>query len=145
MERTDYTGDIVLSVPSEDKYIRLLDLVVFHVAKEMDFAEEAAQQLNLAVIEAATNAMRHGNCGDPGKAIQIRFCIAEDKLTVCIKDCGAGFDLEKIGDPLIPENVMKPCGRGVFLMKTLMDEVEYCMNGNSGTEVRLVKYKNPQE
>jgi serine/threonine-protein kinase RsbW len=141
MERTDNTGEVVLSIPSEDRYIYLLDLVISYASKEMGFDEETTQQVNLAIIEAGTNAIKHGNGGDPGKTARFRFCIAEDKLTVFVRDCGSGFDLEDIGDPLSPENFMKPCGRGIFLMNALMDEVEYNMTENSGTEVRLVKYK----
>ena len=141
MKRTDHKGEVVLSIPSEDKYIYLLDLVVSYASKEMGFDEETTQQVNLAVIEAGTNAIKHGNGGDPEKAAQFRFRIAEDKLTVFVRDCGSGFDLEDVGDPLSPENFMRPCGRGIFLMNALMDEVEYNMDENSGTEVRLVKYK----
>ena len=142
MERTDHKGEIVLSIPSEDRYIYLLDLVVSYVTKEMEFDEETTEQVNLAVIEAGTNAIKHGNGNDPGKTAQFRFCIAEDKLTVFVRDSGPGFDPEDVGDPLSPENFMKPCGRGIFLMNALMDEVEYDTGGNRGTEVRLVKYKN---
>lgn len=142
METTDHTGEIVLSIPSEDRYIYLLDLVVSYAAKEMGFDEETMEQVNLAVIEAGTNAIRHGNGNDPGKTVHFRFRMAEDKLIVFVKDCGPGFDPESVGDPLSPENFMKPCGRGIFLMKALMDEVEYNMDENCGTEVRLVKYKD---
>lgn len=142
METTDHTGEIVLSIPSEDRYIYLLDLVVSYAAKEMGFDEETTEQVNLAVIEAGTNAIKHGNGSDPGKAAQFRFRMAENKLTVLVKDCGSGFDLQSVGDPLSPENFMKPCGRGIFLMRALMDEVEYNINEDSGTEVRLVKYKD---
>jgi serine/threonine-protein kinase RsbW len=141
-ERTDHKGEIVLSIPSQDKYIYLLDLVVSYASKEMDFDEETAEQVNLAIIEAGTNAIRHGNKNDPEKATQFRFQITQDKLTVFVKDCGPGFDPEDVGDPLSPENFMKPSGRGIFLMKALMDEVEYRIDKGSGTEVRLVKYKN---
>jgi serine/threonine-protein kinase RsbW len=145
MERTDHKGEVVLSIPSEDRYIYLLDLVISYAAKEMGFDEETTQQVNLAVIEAGTNAMKHGNGNDPGKAAEFRFRIAEDKLTIFVKDCGSGFDLESVGDPLSPENFMRPCGRGIFLMNALMDEVEYNMDEDSGTEVRLVKYKNRED
>ena len=141
-ERTDHKGEIVLSIPSQDKYIYLLDLVVSYASREMDFDEETAEQVNLAIIEAGTNAIRHGNKNDPDKTAQFRFQIAKDKLTVFVKDCGPGFDPEDVGDPLSPENFMKPSGRGIFLMKALMDEVEYRIDEGSGTEVRLVKYKD---
>ncbi len=143
MEITNHAGEIVLSIPSEDRYVYLLDLVVAYVAKEMEFDEETTEQVNLAIIEAGTNAIRHGNGNDPEKTTLFRFCLEEDKLTVSVKDCGSGFDPEEVGDPLSPENFMKPCGRGIFLMHALMDKVEYDVDESSGTEVRLVKYKDP--
>jgi serine/threonine-protein kinase RsbW len=145
MERTDHKREIILDIPSEDKYIYLLDLVVSYITKEMEFGEEITEQINLAIIEAGTNAIRHGNRNDPEKTAQFRFLISEDKLTVFVKDRGSGFDPESVGDPLSPENFMKPCGRGIFLMRALMDEVEYNTSENSGTEVRMVKYKSSKK
>ena len=144
MERINHTGEIALNIPSEDKYIYLLDLVISYVAKEMEFDEETREQVNLAIIEAGTNAIKHGNGSDPKKTTLFRFCIEDDKLVVFVKDCGQGFDPEDVGNPLSPENFMKPSGRGIFLMKALMDEVEYSVKSGNGTEVRLVKYKNSQ-
>ncbi len=133
--------EITLNIPSEDKYIYLLDLVLSYITKEAGFDEETKEQINLAVIEAGTNAIKHGNKDDPSKHVNFRFCITEDSLTVFVKDSGSGFELEEVEDPLSPENFMKPCGRGIFLMKALMDEVEYNIKENTGTEVKLVKYK----
>lgn len=145
MKITNHTGEIALSIPSEDRYIYLLDRVVSYVAGEMKFDEETKEQVNLAVIEAGTNAMRHGNGNDPKKTVKFRFIIKGDKLVVLVKDSGSGFDPEDIEDPLSPDNFMKPCGRGIFLMRALMDEVEYNVISDNGTEVRLVKYRNSQE
>ena len=145
MERTNHTEEIVLSIPSENKYIYLLDIVVSYITKEMKFDAETTERINLAVIEAGTNAIKHGNGNDPKKITQFRFRIAEDKLTILVRDSGSGFAMENVGDPLSPENFMKPCGRGIFLMNALMDEVEYKIDEKCGTEVRMVKYKNPQE
>jgi serine/threonine-protein kinase RsbW len=142
MGKINHTGEIILSIPSEDKYVYLLDLVISYAAREMEFDEETREQVNLAVIEAGTNAIKHGNKNDPNKSAQFRFLIAEDKLTIFVKDCGTGFNPENVGNPLSPENFMKPSGRGIFLMKALMDEVEYFVEENVGTEVRMVKYKN---
>ena len=142
MGKTNNTREIVLSIPSEDRYVYLLDMVIAYVAKEMGFDEETTEQVNLAIIEAGTNAIKHGNKNDPAKTARFRFLISKDKLTVSIMDSGSGFDPENVGDPLSPENFMKPCGRGIFLMKALMDEVEYKISQKSGTEVRMVKYRN---
>ena len=145
METTNHTGEIVLSIPSADRYVYLLDLVVSYVAREMEFDEETLEQVNLAIVEAGTNAIRHGNANNPEKTTLFRFRIEEDRLIVFVKDSGTGFDPEDVGDPLSPENFMKPCGRGIFLMRALMDEVEYTIDEDSGTEVRLVKYRNSQK
>jgi serine/threonine-protein kinase RsbW len=141
MENTNHKGEIALSIPSEDKYVYLVDLVISYVSKEMEFDEETTEQVNLAIIEAGTTAIKHGNGNDPDKIAQFRFRIEDDKLIVFVKDCGPGFDPENVGDPLSPENFMKPSGRGIFLMKALMDEVDYNIEDGKGTEVRLVKYR----
>ncbi|MEK7397309.1 MAG: ATP-binding protein [Candidatus Poribacteria bacterium] len=133
--------EIVLDIPSEFKHIYLLDLVITYVSKEMDFDEETKEQVNLAVIEAGTNAIKHGNKRDPSKNVHFRFDICNDKLIVFVRDHGRGFDHCSIEDPLSPENFMKPCGRGIFLMKALMDEVDFVISDDSGTEVKMVKYK----
>ena len=139
------TEEIALSIPSEFKYIYLLDLVISYVSKEMKFDEETKEQVNLAVIEAGTNAIKHGNGNNPENPTHFRFCIAKDKLTIFIKDNGPGFNLDNVVDPLSPENVLKPSGRGIFLMNALMDEVDYNIQKGSGTEVKLVKYKNSKQ
>lgn len=135
------TREIVLDIPSEFRHIYLLDLVLSYIAKEMDFDEEIKEQINLAVIEAGTNAIKHGNKNDPAKSVHFRFDLSDNKLTVLVKDCGSGFEPDEIDDPLSPENFMKPCGRGIFLMKALMDEVEFKVSESCGTEVKMVKYK----
>jgi serine/threonine-protein kinase RsbW len=141
MKRTDQIREIVLSIPSEDRYLYLLNLVVCYVARNMGFGEEDVEHICLAVIEAGTNAIMHGNKSDPEKTVRLRVLVAEDNLAILVKDWGPGFDLKSVQDPLRPENLMKPTGRGVFLMRVLMDEVEYDMGEGSGTEVRLVKYR----
>jgi serine/threonine-protein kinase RsbW len=141
MKRARCIGKIVLSIPSDDRCLRLLDLVAHHIAGKTEFSEEDAEHIRLAVIEAGTNAMRHGNMNDPEKTVTLRILDQADRLIISVKDCGSGFDLSCVEDPLRPENLMKSCGRGIFLMRALMDEVEYDMDSSSGTEVRLVKYK----
>jgi serine/threonine-protein kinase RsbW len=141
MRTAQCVGEIVLSIPSDDRCLGLLDLISCYVAKKVKFGEEDVDHIRLAAVEAGTNAIRHGNMGDPEKMVTLRIIDEVDKLIISIKDCGCGFDLSCVEDPLCPENLMKPSGRGIFLMKALMDEVEYSMNNGSGTEVRLVKYK----
>jgi len=129
---------IRLEIPSEMKLIYVLDAVISEILREMEFDDEAVEQANLAVIEAGTNAILHGNGNDPNKLVHFQFCVGEDKLTVIVKDEGRGFNPDKIPNPLDPENLFNTTGRGIFLMRTLMDEINYSKNG---TEVQMVKYK----
>jgi len=104
----------------------------------MEFDDEAVEQANLAIIEAGTNAILHGNSNDPNKRVYFQFLLSEDKLTVAVKDEGKGFNPDGVPNPLDPENLLNTTGRGIFLMRTLMDEISYNQNG---TEVQMVKYK----
>ena len=130
---------IKLEIPSEMKLIYVLDALVSEIVREMGFSEEAAEQINLAVVEASTNAIKHGNKNNPDKKVSLQFCIDEDKLTVVVKDEGKGFNPDEVPNPLAPENLFSASGRGIFLMRVSMDEVEY---NDNGTKVRMVKYKS---
>ena len=129
---------ILLSLPSTMQLIYLLDTVISDILREMNFAEEAQEHVNLAVIEAGTNAIKHGNQEDINKTATFEFLIEDDKLTVVVTDEGPGFEREEVANPLDPENLLKSSGRGLFLMETCMDEVEY---DKKGTIVKMIKYK----
>ena len=129
---------ITLSLPSSMRHVYLLDVVVSEILKEKDFDEEIQEQINLAAIEAGTNAIKHGNKEDPSKRAIIQFLLDEDKLTIVIEDEGEGFTRKEVADPLDPENLLKSSGRGLFLMEAYMDSVTYEANG---TIIKMVKYK----
>ena len=129
---------ITLSLPSSMRHVYLLDVVVTEILKEKGFNEEIQEQINLAVIEAGTNAIKHGNKEDPSKKAIIQFLLDEDKLTIVIEDEGEGFTRKEVADPLDPENLLKSSGRGLFLMEAYMDAVTYEANG---TIIKMVKYK----
>ena len=136
-ERTEQV--ITLSLPSSMQHVYLLDVVVSEILKEMDFGEDVQEQINLAVIEAGTNAIKHGNKEDIDKTATFEFIIDEEKLTILVTDEGEGFEREEVANPLDPENLLKSSGRGLFLMEACMDEVAYSENG---TIVRMVKKRN---
>ena len=133
---------ITLTLPSSMQHVYLLDVVVTEILKETDFTEDIQEQINLAVIEAGTNAIKHGNKEDPNKKATLQFTIAEDKLAILIKDEGVGFTRKEVADPLDPENLLKSSGRGLFLMEACMDSVTYEANG---TIIKMVKYKETPE
>ena len=141
-KETETTQVIMLSLPSSMQHVYLLDVVVSEVLKEVGFTEETQEQINLAAIEAGTNAIKHGNKEDPRKRATIQFILDEDKLTIVIEDEGDGFTRQEVADPLDPENLLKSSGRGLFLMEACMDAVTYEANG---TIIKMVKYKSEVE
>jgi len=91
------------------------------------------------VREAAVNAVLHGNAYDPGKKVTLEFERTGRDLVITICDQGKGLDPAKIPDPLAPENLMKTSGRGIFLIRSFMDEVQIHPS-QTGTEIKLVKH-----
>jgi len=109
------------------------------IASESGFGEDEVMQIAMAVREAAVNAVLHGNAYDPEKKVELEFQRTKRALVIIIRDQGKGMDLTKIPDPLAPENLLKTSGRGIFLIRSFMDEVEIHPSHN-GTEVKLVKH-----
>ncbi len=133
---------IRLDLPSSIQHVYLLDTIVLEILKEMEFDEETTEQVSLAVIEAGTNAIKHGNKEDLNKRAHFEFIVQPDKFTVVVQDEGKGFRREAVADPLDPANLLKSSGRGIFLMETCMDSVIY---KKSGTMVEMVKHKSLTE
>jgi len=129
---------IKLEIPSELKFIYVLDSVISEILREMEFDEESIEQVNLAVIEAGTNAIKHGNQNDSTKVVNFQFRLYPDKIGIKIRDQGEGFKIEQVDDPLNPENLLKTSGRGIFLIQMCMDEVKFNKLGN---EINMIKYK----
>ena len=129
---------IRLDLPSSIQHVYLLDTIILEILKEMEFDEETTEQVSLAVIEAGTNAIKHGNKEDLNKHAHFEFIVQPDKLTVVVQDEGKGFKREEVADPLDPANLLKSSGRGLFLMEACMDSVTY---EKSGTIVKMVKHK----
>ena len=109
------------------------------IAVEAGFGEDEVMQISMAVREAAVNAVLHGNAFDPGKKVKLEFETTGGDLVITIRDQGKGLDPAKIPDPLAPENLMKTSGRGIFLIRSFMDEVEISPS-QTGTEIKLVKH-----
>jgi len=109
------------------------------IATEMGFGDDEVMQISMAVREGAVNAVLHGNNYAPDKKVTLAFERSEQGLVVTIRDQGQGIDLNSIPNPLAPENLLKTSGRGIFLMRSFMDEVEI-RPSKTGTEVKLIKH-----
>ncbi|TAN21986.1 MAG: ATP-binding protein [Acidobacteria bacterium] len=110
------------------------------VAARAGFDEGERHRIAMAVREITVNAVMHGNAYDRAKKVTIEFEISPGELVVSIRDQGAGFDLGRIADPLAPENLLRQSGRGIFLARAFMDQVDVKPD-HHGTSVRLIKHR----
>jgi serine/threonine-protein kinase RsbW len=117
---------------------------VEEVAAAIGMGEDSAEEVAIALTEAVNNAIYHGNGGVRETPVRIRFLQEPGILRIYIQDRGAGFDPDAVPDPLAEENLLKPSGRGLLVMRTMMDEVEHHFT-ESGTEVTLLKRMKDEE
>jgi serine/threonine-protein kinase RsbW len=107
-------------------------------AAKAGFDENNCLRISMAVREAAVNAVLHGNAYDPNKKMTVAFENTGHALVITVTDQGKGLDVTLVPDPTMPENLLKQSGRGIFLMRSFMDEVRVRRLA-PGTEVTLVK------
>jgi serine/threonine-protein kinase RsbW len=132
---------IELSIDSKLEYVDMVASVTKSVTAQLGFDEDDASWIELAIHEAVINAITHGNRGAEDKQVDLKFVIGEESLTVHVRDRGEGFDPTSLPNPLDPDNLLNPNGRGIFYMRTFMDDVEYSTHPEGGSIVRLTKYK----
>jgi serine/threonine-protein kinase RsbW len=101
------------------------------------FSPDACFYVKLAMEEAVVNAIKHGNRLDASKRVHLRYACDHDRFMLSVRDEGDGFDPSKVPDPTAPENLALPYGRGLMLMKSYMDSVEWSKNGREVTLVKL--------
>ena len=101
------------------------------------YSQVAVFAVRLAVEEALNNAIRHGNAMDPCKTAELIYEVTEECVDIRVSDEGPGFDCRDIPDPTLDENLDKPTGRGLMLMRAYMDKVEY---NDKGNELHMVKF-----
>ncbi|HYV04776.1 MAG TPA: ATP-binding protein [Blastocatellia bacterium] len=135
------TETIELSIDSKLEFVELVASVTKSVTAKMGFDEDDASWIELAVHEAVINAITHGNKNSDDKQVDVRFVTEHDALTVYVRDRGEGFDPSQLPDPTSSDNLLNPSGRGIFYMRTFMDEVEYSIHPDGGSIVRLTKNK----
>ena len=130
--RVSYTLDSTLDSVNKAEEISS------QLAAKAGFDEDQCQRISMAVREAAVNAVLHGNAYDPKKKMTVTYENTGGELVIRISDQGRGLDLETVPDPLAPENLLKQSGRGIFLMRAFMDDVQFRAL-NPGSEVTLIK------
>jgi serine/threonine-protein kinase RsbW len=128
-----------LSLPSRIDSIAEAAAAAAEVAKRVGLGEEGAFGLDMAVREAVTNAVLHGNRQDESKQVGLVFAPEGNELVVTVTDEGTGFDPAGVADPTAAENLLKTSGRGILFMRTFMDTVEWEPQTGGGTVVRMTK------
>ena len=123
-------------IPSEPEQIQKVERKAEELARKAGFSEDEMDNLAIAVTEVVANAIFHGNKGDRSKKVYIKFILQGKEIQIHVRDEGKGFAPDELANPLAPENILKESGRGIFIVKTLMDNVRYQFTPE-GTEVIL--------
>jgi serine/threonine-protein kinase RsbW len=135
-----------LEFTSAFEMLDFVQVVSDHVSRGIGLDEDSSHWVSVAIRESVINAIKHGNRNDATKHVFIEFETANTgvpELTIRVRDQGEGFDPETIADPLAPENLLKSSGRGIFLIRNFMDDVQLQRAPQGGMEIRMVKRVQP--
>lgn len=123
-------------IPSRIQELQRIERIAKTIGKRYGLSQDQIINLAIAMTETVGNAILHGNKEDPKKKVYIVFWVKKDTLFMDVQDEGTGFDLTQVEDPTLPENLMKERGRGIFILKNLMDQVSFSFS-SQGTTVHM--------
>ncbi|HXQ68925.1 MAG TPA: ATP-binding protein [Pyrinomonadaceae bacterium] len=126
-------------MPSRIETVAAAAAAVAQFVGRFGVSDDAAYGIDMAVREAVTNAVLHGNRQDENKTVDIVLKSLPDAVEISVHDQGHGFNPENVPDPTATENLLKTSGRGIFFMRTFMDEVYWLIRPEGGTTVRMLK------
>ena len=129
-----------ITFPSDVEYLEKIEKTSAKIAADAGFDESTVDDISIALTELVNNAIHHGNKNDISKIVTVTFIVDDTKLSISISDQGAGFSPNTISDPIHPDNLMADNGRGIYLVRALMDNVDYKIN-EKGTQVTISKNK----
>jgi len=134
---------VKLEFTSAFEMLDFVQVVSDHVSHSVGLDDDAAHWVSVAIRESVINAIKHGNRNDASKHVFVEFETARPldvaELTIRVRDQGEGFDPGMLADPLAPENLLKSSGRGIFLIRNFMDDVQLERAPEGGMEVRMLK------
>jgi len=128
-----------LTIPSRLEVLSQVDKFASDIANKLNLTDDQKDNLAIAVTEAVGNAIVHGNKKNPEKTVSICFQIKKDSIRVSITDQGSGFQPAELANPLDPQNVMKESGRGIFILKSIMENVRFSFSPKGTTVVFKMK------
>ena len=136
-------GTVRLQIHSNFDMLDFVQVVSDRMGQLAGLDEDAVHWIGVAVRESVINAIKHGNREEYGKLVTVEFTFTPaadpSELVVRVLDEGEGFDPQEVADPLAPENILKSSGRGIFFMRSFMDDVTLQRGAAGGMEVRMVK------
>ena len=130
-------------IPNDTAKAHALQAAMVDAARDAGFTNEDCFAIQLALDEALSNAIHHGNCDDPDKQVHVSYRVTPRRFEVSICDEGCGFKPDDLPDPTAEENLTRPHGRGVMLMKAYMHEVSYTRRGRCVNLARIKDAPTP--
>ena len=134
--------NIRLEFTSTFDMVDFVEVVSGHLSRDIGLDDDSVHWVGVAIRECVINAIKHGNQHDTSKRVFVEFTTSgtsAPELTISVRDQGQGFDPEEVADPLAPENLLKGSGRGIFLIRNFMDDVQLQRGKHRGMEIRMVK------
>jgi serine/threonine-protein kinase RsbW len=124
-----------------------VQVVSDHIGRMAGLDDDSLHWVSVAVRECVVNAIKHGNQNDESKRVVVEFSPVPphdpEELVIRVEDEGEGFDPEELPDPLAPENILRSSGRGIFLIRSFMDDVTLQRAPEGGMEIRMIKRVQP--
>ena len=133
------TDNIRLTIGSRLELLSMVHALITQISRQYELDENFENALLIAVIEAGTNAIQHGNCFATDKSVEFEFTVGAREIIVAVDDFGTGFDPKKVENPTDESSLLNPHGRGLYLMRELMDDVTFNVRNDHGTRVLLRK------
>lgn len=133
-----------LAIGSRFENIELVQVVLKEYLQRLGMDDDTQHWVDVAVREALANAIKHGNEQNPSKQVHVDLEVEAEQVVIRVEDEGVGFDPAHLENPLAPENLLRPNGRGIFYMKSFMDDIQYGAGPGGGTMVTLRKRIGPR-
>ena len=128
-----------LTVPSRLEEMANVHTLVEEAIREYNLSEDLAHWIELTISESMINAIQHGNKCDPEKKATLKISSDGNSIEITVEDQGKGFQLDDVADPTNVENLLKPSGRGILIIRSFMDEVNLSRREDGGSRLRMVK------
>ena len=128
-----------LTIPSRLEELESVQRLIGQAATAFGLTEDMAYWMELTISESVINAIRHGNQFDPTKKARLVISYDGENVEIIVEDQGEGFSLDELADPTKAENLLKPCGRGILIIRSFMDEVNLTQKEGGGTRLHMIK------